>query len=52
MPETPGPELLSQHRSFLKSLARRLLRDEHAAEDVVQESYLAALERPPGPGNL
>jgi len=39
-------ELLTQ-RPRLAALARRLLADEHGAEDVVQEAWVAALERPP-----
>ena len=38
-------ELIAQG-NFLRRLAYALLRDEHAAEDVVQEAYLAALQRP------
>ena len=40
------PELLLSHAPSLRALARRLVR-EAAAEDVVQETWLAALERPP-----
>lgn len=43
----PDPEALLQHREFLRGLARQLLGDEHLAEDVVQESYIAALTTPP-----
>lgn len=42
-----NPEALLQHRDFLRALARQLLRDEHLAEDVVQESFLVALVNPP-----
>src|SRR4051812_33865527 len=41
-------ELLSQG-SWLRRLARSLV-DESAAEDVLQETYAAALSSPPGPG--
>ena len=44
------PPLLSellQHRAFLERFARRLARDASVAEDVVQETWLEALERPP-----
>ncbi len=47
MNEPMHPELLLAHREFLRSLARSLVRDEHRAEDVVQQTWLAALERPP-----
>jgi RNA polymerase sigma factor (sigma-70 family) len=35
------------HAGFLRALARNLLYDQGQAEDVVQETYLAALRRPP-----
>jgi RNA polymerase sigma factor (sigma-70 family) len=41
------PAELFEHAEFLKHLARRLLKDEHLAEDVVQETLVAALEHPP-----
>jgi len=40
-------ETLLSHRPFVRALARRLVRDEARAEDVVQETWLAALRRPP-----
>lgn len=40
-------ELLLQHRAFVRSLARRLVRDEARAEDVVQDTYVTALLNPP-----
>jgi len=40
------PELLGQ-TEFLRALARGLLRDEQASEDVVQSAWLEALERRP-----
>ncbi|MCI0586836.1 MAG: sigma-70 family RNA polymerase sigma factor [Planctomycetes bacterium] len=46
------PETLLTHGDFVRALARALL-DEHRAEDVVQQTWLAALERPPrAPGRL
>lgn len=41
------PEQLLEHAQSLRALARRLLMDEGAAEDVVQEAWIVALERPP-----
>ncbi|MEM8883487.1 MAG: RNA polymerase sigma factor [Planctomycetota bacterium] len=38
---------LLEHRAFVTSVARALLRDEHEVEDVVQETYVAALEADP-----
>ncbi len=40
-------ESLLQHREFVRALARSLVRDEHAAQDVVQETWLEALRSPP-----
>ncbi len=41
-------EALLAHRDWARALARRLVRDEHAADDLAQEAMVAALERPPG----
>jgi RNA polymerase sigma-70 factor (ECF subfamily) len=38
---------LLRHAKGLRALARGLLRDEHAAEDVVQETWTLALGKPP-----
>jgi len=46
----PSAEALLEHAGFLRGLARSLLFDEGQAEDVVQETYLAALRRPPPAG--
>ncbi|HEX6883393.1 MAG TPA: sigma-70 family RNA polymerase sigma factor [Planctomycetota bacterium] len=43
-PPDPAQELLV-HDGFVRALARSLLRDGHAAEDVAQETWVAALER-------
>src|SRR5437867_1369513 len=43
------PEELLAHDPFVRAVARRLLSDEHRVEDVVQETWLAALRRGPGP---
>ncbi len=40
-------EELLTHADFIRSLARRLVRDEHQAADVEQNTWLAALEHPP-----
>ena len=49
-PPLPSADLLLTHRDFLQRLARSLVVDEQRAEDVVQETYLAVLQRPPPPG--
>jgi len=41
-------EELLAHNSFLVSVARRLVLDEQSAHDVAQQTYVAALENPPG----
>ena len=40
-------ESLLEHREFVRRLARSLVRDEHAAQDLVQDTWLEALRRPP-----
>lgn len=50
MPPSGSPfsaEELSQHTGFLRALARGLLADETRAEDLVQDTLVVALERPP-----
>jgi RNA polymerase sigma factor (sigma-70 family) len=39
---------LVQHAEFVRSLARSLVRGDDLAEDVAQDTYLAALDAPPG----
>lgn len=46
------PELILQHDPFVRGLARRLLRDAHAAEDVAQQTWLAACTRSIAPASL
>jgi RNA polymerase sigma-70 factor (ECF subfamily) len=43
-------ETLLSHAGWVRALARGLVRDRQAAEDVVQETWLAALERGPREG--
>ena len=38
---------LLAHASWARSLARRLVEDQAAADDVVQDLWVAALRRPP-----
>lgn len=40
-------EELLTHDAFVQTLARRLVKDEHRVLDVAQETWRAALERPP-----
>ena len=42
-----SPDELAQSAAFLRRLARGLVGDPHLAEDVVQDAFVAALERPP-----
>ncbi len=42
-----SPEKLLKHAGWMKGLARGLVRDAGRAEDVVQQAWVAALERPP-----
>lgn len=45
-----GFEELSAHHEFLTALAGRLVDDRHLADDLVQETWLTALRRPPRHG--
>jgi hypothetical protein len=47
MPPEFRPELLHEHRAFLRALAASLLADEHAADDVVQDAAVAWWREPP-----
>jgi len=40
---------LLRHSDWLRSLARGLVRDQAAADDLVQETWLAAMKTPPDP---
>ncbi len=46
-PASIHADALLRHADCLRALACRLLADEHAADDVVQDTWVAALERPP-----
>ena len=43
------PENLLRHGASVRALAVAILGDPHAADDVAQETYLAALHGPSGP---
>ncbi len=45
----PPLDSLLEHRTWVRAVARRLLRDEHAAEDLAQEAWTRALRSPPDP---
>ena len=43
----PHPEVLRQHGDFVRRVSRQLVRDVHRAEDLEQETWVAAMSRPP-----
>jgi DNA-directed RNA polymerase specialized sigma24 family protein len=43
----PTEDVMLAQAAALRSLARRFLRDEAAADDLVHETWVAALEHPP-----
>lgn len=47
VPEPPDPEVLLQHAGWLRGLVRGLIRGEQGVEDVVHDTWVVALERPP-----
>ena len=47
-PQQVRIEELLQHAGWVRNLARTLVLDSGAADDLVQETWLAALRRPPG----
>ncbi len=48
----PTGDELQRHARWIRRLSGALLRDEGAAEDLVQEAWCAALTRPPEKGHL
>ncbi len=53
MQPTPAtPEALLEHLDWVRQLARSLVADPHAADDLVQEAWISAARRPPHEGNL
>jgi RNA polymerase sigma-70 factor (ECF subfamily) len=46
------PEQVLAHDQFVRGLARHLLKDVHGAEDVAQQTWVAALQRPPVAASL
>jgi len=50
--DIPTGDELARHARWIRRMAGALLRDEAAAEDLVQEAWLAALTRPPSEGRL
>ncbi|MFQ5653621.1 MAG: RNA polymerase sigma factor [Planctomycetota bacterium] len=50
MPDAPlslDPEHLLEHAGWLRALARSLVRDPSSAEDLMQQTWTAAIEAPP-----
>lgn len=48
-PNDLRPETLAEHLGWVRALARSLTSDSHLAEDLAQETCLAALRSPPPP---
>jgi RNA polymerase sigma-70 factor (ECF subfamily) len=44
------PDFYLAHQGYVRALARRMVYDPHAADDLFQAAWLAALERPPRDG--
>ena len=42
-----NPDSLLAHAGFVRAIARTLVRDESRVDDIVQETWVAALEHPP-----
>ena len=45
-----NPSELMAHADFIRNLARSLVKDEHSAADVSQDTWVAALSHPPRTG--
>ena len=41
-------EQLLEHEDFVRELARHLIHDPHRTDDLAQQTFLAAMQRPPG----
>src|SRR5262245_45123387 len=52
IPTPATPDELLSHVGFVTRLARGLVRDANVADDVVQQTWLAALQRPPRASNV
>ena len=52
IPSKLTSETLRKETAAVRALARELLSDEHEAEDVAQEAWLAALRQPPRKASL
>src|SRR5262245_64613195 len=50
LPWTATPEELLEHAPWLRRLAATLVAGDAAADDLVQETWLAALRHPPSAG--
>ncbi|MCP4092755.1 MAG: hypothetical protein GY747_04830 [Planctomycetes bacterium] len=49
-PSTPDSDALLAHSGWVRALARNLVVDPSAADDVEQQAWLTAMERPPTHG--
>ena len=50
MPDVPTSEELLAHLGFVRRLARALMGDEARADDLAQDTFVAALRTPPRAG--
>ena len=49
---SPYAQSLLDHAGWVRNLARKLVGDPNLADDLVQETWVKALQRPPTGGNL